>query len=88
MRNEIENLFGDGKHRSIIERHQRRTTWVSMHLKEILLWLNIESALSKKWKVMPLIVTDIELMTPFLRKSKINIISILELEKRISKTKA
>lgn len=88
MRNEIENLFGDGKHRSIIERHQRRTTWVNMHLKEILLWLNIESALSKKWKVMPLIVTDIELMTPFLRKSKINIISILELEKRISKTKA
>jgi hypothetical protein len=88
MRNEIENLFEGGKHRSIVERHQRRTTWIRAHLKEILLWLNIGSVSSEKWKVMPLIVTDIELMTPFLRKSRMDIISILELEKRIIKSRS
>jgi hypothetical protein len=61
MRTELENLFEGGRHRSIVERHHRRTEWVRVHLKEILLWLEIRSEPPKKWKVRPLIVVDIEL---------------------------
>jgi hypothetical protein len=85
MRNELENLFEGGRHRSIVERHQRRTEWVRRHLKEILSWLKIGSEFSERWKVRPLIVVDIELITPYLRKSKINVISFIELEKELAR---
>jgi len=83
MRNELERLFEGSRHRSIVERHHRRTEWVRLHLKEILLWLEIKSETPKKWKVKPLIVVDIELITPYLRKSKIDIISFIELKNKL-----
>ncbi len=85
MRNELENLFEGGRHRSIVERHHRRTEWVHNHLKEILLWLKIKSESSERWKVKALIVVNIELITPYLRKSKINVVSFIELEKKLAR---
>jgi len=85
MRTELENLFEGGRHRSIVERHQRRVDWVRMHLKEILLWQKIGSEFSERWKVKPLIVVDIELITPYIQKSKIDVMSFIELGKRLVK---
>ena len=85
MRIELENLFEGGRHRSIVERHQRRTDWVRRHLKEILLWLKMGSEFSEGWKIKPLIVVDIELITPYIRKSKIDVKSFIELEEELVK---
>jgi hypothetical protein len=79
---EIENLFRGNP--PIVERHQRRVGWAKNHLTYIFEWLGLDVDHVGKWKFEPLIVVNIELMTPHLRKSPIRVISIAELERELA----
>lgn len=87
MKNELEELFmgrlkGNGKwEKSAVEHHQERVDWVHSHLHEVLTWLHLDP--SAHWKVEPLVVTDYELVTPYLWTSSISVISLLELARAL-----
>jgi hypothetical protein len=86
MKIELENLFGrEDYSKSIIGRHNKRINWIREHVDEVLLWLKLPFI--GKWKVKPLIVVDIELITPYVQKSKIDIKSYNELVKELGTSK-
>jgi len=75
---ELKKLF-QGKHgeKSMIE---KRTDWVHMHKEEILAWLRLDGAgRASRWRVEPLIVVSQELLSPYLRKSPIRVVSLAQL---------
>lgn len=78
--NEIEDFFPKkpGK-RSIIEKHQRRATWVQKHLNAVLTFVGVESR--GRWTVEPLIVVDEELLAPYLQHSPVRILAFEEFSK-------
>lgn len=61
------------------EKHRERTEWVRAHLEELLHEHNIAVDDLSKWTVEPLLVTDDELMTPFLTQSPVPVTSWREL---------
>ncbi len=71
---------GRGGKKSVIEHHQKRVQWAREHLGQILTWLELPQ--SSKWKVEPLIVTKQRLLTPYLQRSPIPILSFDELRER------
>jgi hypothetical protein len=83
LQSELTKLFeGEGGKPSAIERHLRRTEWVSQNLTKVLHWLGLNDN-GKRWKVNSLIIVDHELLTPYMKRVKAPIISYAELEKRI-----
>lgn len=82
LENEIVKIFGKaGMRRSIIERHQRRVDWIRDNLINVSNYLNLNY--DSSWKIEPLIVTDQELLTPYLLVSPIRVRSIAQLEKEL-----
>ncbi|HII07744.1 MAG TPA: hypothetical protein HA349_10655 [Methanotrichaceae archaeon] len=85
---EIKNLFeGSRSKRPIVERHQRRVDWIRKNLKDVLARLDLELDHVGKWKIELLIIVNIELMTPHIRKSPIRVLSLAELERELVKQK-
>ncbi|MFN8531951.1 MAG: hypothetical protein U0556_00185 [Dehalococcoidia bacterium] len=73
MENQLTELLGkndDDNSKAI--RHQRRTSWLTSHLSEVLRWLGCES--SGKWVVKPYIVVDEEVFSPYLRRSQVEVV--------------
>lgn len=83
LQSELTKLFeGEGGKPSAIERHIRRTDWVRQNLTKVFQWLGLNDV-GKRWKVDSLIIVDHELVTPYLKRVKVPIISYAELEKKI-----
>ena len=81
MSNEIRSLFhGHGHKKSYVEKHERRVSWLKANIDDVLLGFGINSA--KRWKIEPLIVLSRELMTPYLHRSSMPVISYEELMKK------
>jgi hypothetical protein len=84
MFSELTNLFrGTEKKKPIVALHQRRAHWAKQHITEILVSLDIR--VTKGWKVVPMIVVDRELFTPYLESSPIPITPIETLRESLSK---
>jgi hypothetical protein len=84
MFSELTNLFrGTEKKKPIVALHQRRAHWARQHVTEILESLDIR--VTKGWKVLPMIVVDRELFTPYLESSPIPITPIETLRESLSK---
>jgi hypothetical protein len=80
MANEIRSLFhGHGHKKSYVEKLERRVSWLKANIDDVLLSFGINSA--KRWKIEPLIVVSRELMTPYLHRSPMPVISYEELMK-------
>lgn len=80
MANEIQSFFhGHGRKKSYVEKHERRVSWLKANIDDVLSSFGINSA--KRWKIEPLIVVSRELMTPYLHKSPIPVLSYEELMK-------
>jgi hypothetical protein len=78
--NELKKLF-EGKHgkKSMIE---QRAYWASANVEQILNWLQVDGVgKASKWRVEPLIVVSQELLSPYLKKSLIPVISLQKLIK-------
>jgi hypothetical protein len=82
MHNEYQVLFigRDGK-LSVVEKQEQRARWVREHLGEALDLLGLPN--DTRWKVEPMIVVDVELMTPYLRRSSVPIVSIEQLRAQL-----
>lgn len=75
MASEIINLFrGSEEGKPIVERHQRRVSWIQQHIGHVVQSVGIEHA--GKWKAEGLIVVDQELFTPYLERSKMKVTSL------------
>jgi hypothetical protein len=81
VHNELVELFvGDSNGKPVVQRHQERAEWVQQHLNLVLDWLGLEKR-KGKWLVRPVVVVDQELLTPYLQRSPIPIISFVELKR-------
>jgi hypothetical protein len=78
MANEIQSLFhGHAHKKSYVEKHERRVTWLKTSIDDVLRTFGIDS--TKRWRTEPLIVVSRELMTPYLHRSPIRVISYEDL---------
>jgi hypothetical protein len=76
LSNELLKLFlGEG---SAVAHHQKRVQWLQRHISEILDWLGLEKS-SAKWRIEALIVVSRTLMSPYIQRSPIRVISLEEL---------
>lgn len=82
MSSEITNLFlGADNKDSIVEKHTKRVEWIKNNLKDVIDSLGIAN--NGKWKVEGIIVVDEPMLTPYLYKSKMRVVSFDELSKVI-----
>ena len=75
---ELKKLF-EGKHgeQTMIE---KRADWARMHVDDLLNWLGLSGVEhTNRWRVEPLIVISQELLSPYLRRSPIPIVSLKKL---------
>lgn len=78
LSNELEKLFlGQG---SAAAHHQRRIHWLERHTAEVLDWLGIEKGRAK-WRIDALIVVSRTLISPYIQRSTIRVMSLEELRK-------
>ena len=77
MKNEFVELFvgGHGK-KSIVVKHQARSSWVESHAEAVIAFLKLDPA--RRWKIVPLIVVDQPLMASYIRESPIQVLSFEE----------
>lgn len=76
--NELKSLFIDTEEEdSEATKLLRRTKWVGNNIELVLRELNLDSKTG--WKYQPLIVTNEELFTPYLRKTSVTTISLRRL---------
>jgi hypothetical protein len=81
MTKQLETLtVGDGKHPSIIEKHEARTAWVERHLGEVLKLIHVDPELN--WKIQPLVVLDTTPISPLLKRLSMPVISLEMLKRR------
>jgi hypothetical protein len=79
LANEAKHIFfGNENDKSIIQKQQIRLAWVQRHLAQVLASLGLAS--KGQWKVQAEIITDDELMSPYLRQSPIPIMSFEQLK--------
>jgi hypothetical protein len=71
---ELEKLF-EGKHgeKTMTE---KRADWARAHVGDLLTYLGLDATQAKRWRVEPLIVVSEELLSPYLRKSTIPVMSL------------
>jgi hypothetical protein len=80
MANEVNELFvGTAKRKSIVAKHEARTSWARTNLDEVVRFLQLDVA--HGWKVYPLIVVDQPLVASYLRESSIPVTSFEELKR-------
>jgi len=78
MAKELSDLFqGKKSKESAVKRVQRRSNWIRENIKLVTQYLNIPAA--GDWKVFPIIVVSQELITPYMRKSPVIILSLRQL---------
>jgi hypothetical protein len=81
---EMATLFGgEGKPVSTVGIHRERQKWIVQHKKEILVWMGLDSEVHKKWGVVSYIVVDTDLISPYVAKSSIPVITFRALKERI-----
>ena len=80
MGQQLESIFvSRGGKPASAEKHRERTEWIRGHLEELLQEHKIDVDDLSKWTVEPLLVTDDELMTPFLAQSPVPVTSWREM---------
>jgi len=78
--NELKKLF-EGKHgqKSMVD---QRADWASANVEQILNWLQVDGAgKASKWRVEPLIVVSQELLSPYLKRSRVHVLPLARLLK-------
>lgn len=81
LANELEATFAEGgKHRSSLDRHLQRIRWLKKNKVETLKWLGLDRGSPSSWKAGGLIVTDAVLMTPYLRRCPLPVLSFRHLQ--------
>ncbi len=84
MQYEYQRLFVDNAHKaSVVTKQERRAQWFRMHLNTVLAWLGLET--EGQWRVEPLIVVDVELITPYMHQSTMPILSIEQLSSQLAR---
>ncbi len=79
---EREKTFhGVGGKRSEIDKLLDATDWVKQHRKEVLAAHGLPTKDSSRWRVRPLMVLETELLTPFLSKLPVDVLTLAELER-------
>jgi hypothetical protein len=82
MASQRRTLFeGGDTELSTVETQLMRADWVREHLPQILTWLRFHD--SPDWRVEPLIVVDMELMTPHLVAAPVPVLAIEELRREL-----
>ena len=81
MSHELVELFdGVNGKKSIVEKHEARTQWVKVHIRDVVRFLGDDS--NSRWAVVPLIAVDEPLVAPHLRQSPIPVFSLEELKRK------
>ncbi len=77
LAHEAARLFqGQGKTPSTVAKHERRVAWIREHTAAVASWLGLDSA--TPWAVDGLIVVDRELLTPYLHRAALPVVSLEE----------
>jgi hypothetical protein len=83
LANELSGTFQTGgPHKSSLGRHLERVEWLQQHLDQVINWLALDP--SRKWKIEPMVVTDTELLSPFLQRTAIPVLSFRMLKARLA----
>jgi hypothetical protein len=78
LSNELLNLFvGQGGKKSTMAKHEARVEWVTRNKNQVTKWLGCEESLN--WQIVPWVVVSDDLFTPYLRKSKMRVLSFRQL---------
>jgi hypothetical protein len=85
---EVAELFGTRGRPGAVQRHLERAQWVRDHIPETLKELGLDSANPNTWVVVPLVVLERELLSPFLAGVDVEIISLAQLQERSASTEA
>ncbi len=85
LSNELAELFGTPNKPGAAQRHLERTEWLKAHRREALINLGLDAQDYEAWKVIPLIVLERELISPFLASVTIEVISKFQLRDRLIK---
>jgi hypothetical protein len=78
-----QTFFPEGEKRSEVQKLIDARDWVSDHLPEVLAHYDIDPKNSlKRWRVVPLMVVEAELLTPFVADLPVEVTTIHELQER------
>ena len=79
LSNELLNLFvGQGGRKSTMAKYEARVEWVMRNKGQVTKWLGCERNMN--WQIVPWIVVSDDLFTPYLRKSKMSVLSFRQLK--------
>lgn len=87
LANELSETFQVGAPKpSSVDRHLERVEWLRNHLPDVVNWLRLDPR--KRWKVEAMVVTDSELLSPFLKRPAIPVLSLRMLQQHLLTTES
>jgi len=86
LRNEqVDTFEGRTGKRSEVEKLVELEEWVKARRREVLEHLGLNALSAKRWRVVPLMVVENELLSPFLLELPVPVVSFHDLEERVAK---